>query len=91
MHILVEYSESSLYDSSEADALAQIDTARSAQRYGDLVYVALRARYRAATIKIVLGINDRVTINGEARHMEEPYVSQIVGDVYHGWKWALAA
>ena len=91
MHILVEYSESSLFDSSDAAALAQIDMPTSAKRYGDLIYVALRARYPIAAIEIVFGINDRIFINGLSDHELEPYVSQVVSNVYQDWKWVLAA
>ena len=85
LHIMVEFSDASLFDSSEG--LEYVDQAASARQYGEMVSAALREKYPGAEVRTSCDINDQVTINGDTDHSEIPWIRQAIGDIYEGWEW----
>lgn len=89
MHILVQFSDAGLFNSSDSDELATVDMGASAERYAGLVCRALDLAYPGATFRVEHCINDCVTVDGDTDHPEADWVDDIVGRIYHGWSWVV--
>lgn len=86
-HIRIEYSEASLFNGWAAADLETVDVPASVLAYGASLENYVYDAYPTAAIEIVLGIMDRVAINGDTDHPETPFVEDLVSKVYESDSW----
>jgi len=92
VHILVQFSDASLFDGSDVGELAQIDTQASAQNFAGALADTLANVYGDGVAVVVLkGINDHVSIDGDTGHPEVGWVQQIAEELWTDWDWIVPA
>ena len=93
MHIVVEFTEGSLFDSSGSEALIYVDMPTSCGQYAKALRATIQASYPNATIDVwQRDATDRITINGDTREVAEgafETIDQLAANlrVWQSWSW----
>jgi len=92
VHILVQFSDAGLFDGSNVDELARIDSAASAQGFADALADTLATVYGDGVAVVVRhATEDRVSIDGDTGHPEVVWVQQIAEEMWADWDWIVLA